>query len=80
MATYQEQLAKLQAQREQRDRAESSFQVWAEALADSLMPLLRDGTLTQDQAAKVMVAVTKGITGLAERLHSTDRGVKTYGS
>jgi hypothetical protein len=31
-----------------------------EILADSLMPLVSDGTITQEQASKVMVAIVHG--------------------
>jgi polyhydroxyalkanoate synthesis regulator phasin len=68
MATYQEQIAKLKATREQREGVEASFTRMAEHLADALMPLVDDGTITQDQAAKVMVAVTRGILKWGDKL------------
>lgn len=60
MANYQEQLKKLAEQRAQREKAESAFDKFAAMLADCLMPLIEDGTITEAQASKVMVAICRG--------------------
>lgn len=60
MATYQEQIAAAKEKRE----AEAAYG-W---LADSLMPLIEKGTITQNQASEVMIAVLRGLVKESDRL------------
>lgn len=61
MATYQEQLARLAEKRAKEDNAERQFDRMCGSIADVLMPYIQDKTLTDDQAADLMVKIVKAI-------------------
>lgn len=66
MATYQEQIEA--AQRRKQEDAEKSFTEFLGWIADGIMPLLHDGTLTMEQADKVMKSVSRSfVNGVANR-------------
>jgi hypothetical protein len=66
MPTYQEQIEANRLKRLKSEAVDRSFERMCGSIADVLLPYINDKTLTDDQAADMMVKIVKAVLSLVD--------------